>query len=130
MKSTTILTPYFLDNPLAGLAALEEKGWILNQEPLPESMVVKRIAILHTALAKHVEGILGDGGLPVSIAGDCCTALGVYAGLVRAGINPTLIWFDAHGDFNTWETSPSGFLGGMPLAMLAGLGSVSARLVP
>jgi len=33
-----------------------------------------------------------------------------------------LIWFDAHGDFNTWETTPSGFLGGMPLAMLAGLG--------
>jgi len=52
----------------------------------------------------------------------CCTALGIYAGLVRSGINPTLIWFDAHGDFNTWETSPSGFLGGMPLAMLAGLG--------
>jgi arginase len=33
-----------------------------------------------------------------------------------------LIWFDAHGDFNTRETSPSGFLGGMPLAMLTGLG--------
>jgi arginase len=33
-----------------------------------------------------------------------------------------LIWFDAHGDFNTWETSPSGFLGGMPLAMLVGRG--------
>ncbi|MEZ4518878.1 MAG: arginase family protein [Chloroflexota bacterium] len=33
-----------------------------------------------------------------------------------------LIWFDAHGDFNTWETSPSGFLGGMPLAMAVGRG--------
>jgi arginase len=44
------------------------------------------------------------------------------AGLQRAGIEPLLIWFDAHGDFNTWETTPSGFLGGMPLAMLAGLG--------
>jgi len=33
-----------------------------------------------------------------------------------------VIWFDGHGDFNTWETTPSGFLGGMALAMLAGLG--------
>jgi arginase len=37
-------------------------------------------------------------------------------------VNPYLIWLDAHGDFNTWETTPSGFLGGMPLAMLVGLG--------
>ncbi|MFN2280755.1 MAG: arginase family protein, partial [Anaerolineales bacterium] len=44
------------------------------------------------------------------------------AGLTRSGVDPPLIWFDAHGDFNTWETTPSGFLGGMPLAMLAGLG--------
>src|SRR2546430_13730121 len=34
----------------------------------------------------------------------------------------TLSRSDAHGDFNTWETTRSGFLGGMPLAMLAGLG--------
>jgi arginase len=60
--------------------------------------------------------------VPVSIAGDCCTAIGVMAGLQRAGIEPLFIWFDAHGDFNTWETTPSGFLGGMPLAMIAGLG--------
>jgi len=46
----------------------------------------------------------------------------MLAGLRRAGKNPVLIWFDAHGDFNTRETSPSGFLGGMPLAMLAGRG--------
>ena len=58
----------------------------------------------------------------MSIAGDCCAAIGVLAGLQRAGVEPTLIWFDAHGDFNTWETTPSGFLGGMPLAMLVGRG--------
>ena len=62
------------------------------------------------------------GQRPVSIAGDCCATLGVLAGLQRAGVQPTLIWLDAHGDFNTWDTSPSGFLGGMPLAMLAGRG--------
>jgi arginase len=46
----------------------------------------------------------------------------MLAGLSWAGLDPILVWFDAHGDFNTPETTPSGFLGGMPLAMLAGLG--------
>ena len=47
------------------------------------------------------------------------------AGLQRAGLDFKLIWFDAHGDFNTPETTPSGFLGGMPLAMLAGRGDLT-----
>ena len=55
-------------------------------------------------------------------AGDCLAAIGVLAGLQRAGIDPSLIWFDAHGDFHTWETTRSGFLGGMPLAMIVGRG--------
>ena len=46
----------------------------------------------------------------------------MMAGLQRCGQHPALIWLDSHGDFNTWETSPSGFLGGMPLAMLTGRG--------
>jgi arginase len=48
--------------------------------------------------------------------------LPVIAGLQRAGVAPRLLWLDAHGDFNTAETSPSGFIGGMPLAMLVGRG--------
>lgn len=48
--------------------------------------------------------------------------LAYWPGLQRAGIDPNLIWFDAHGDFNTWETTSSGFPGGMPLAMIVGKG--------
>jgi arginase len=44
------------------------------------------------------------------------------AGLARAGVRPVLLWLDAHGDFNTHETTISGFVGGMPLAMLTGRG--------
>ena len=36
------------------------------------------------------------------------------------GIYPTIVWLDAHGDFNTHKTSPSGFIGGMALAILTG----------
>ena len=83
------------------------------------------MSILHKEIAKHVSAALTGGSLPVSIAGDCCTAIGVMAGLQKARIQPLFIWFDAHGDFNTWETTPSGFLGGMPLAMIAGMGEQS-----
>lgn len=117
-----ILTPYFLDQPLPALEDLSQNGWQINRAAPAETTVVRRLAEIHSGLAALVEGALSAGRRPVSIAGDCCTALGLLAGLDRAGIAPHLIWFDAHGDFNTWETTPSGFLGGMPLAMLAGLG--------
>ncbi|NIS82127.1 MAG: hypothetical protein GTO14_18395 [Anaerolineales bacterium] len=80
------------------------------------------MSILHESLAARVAESVRDGSLTLSIAGDCCTTIGVLAGLQRADVSPLLVWFDAHGDFNTWDTTPSGFLGGMPLAMLAGIG--------
>ncbi len=122
MKTNTVLTPYFLDQNLPGLENILESDWTLNKQALPKSTTLTRMSIVHSALADYVESALQEGDLPVSVAGDCCTAVGVLAGIRRAGIEPLLIWFDAHGDFNTWETTPSGFLGGMPLAMLAGLG--------
>ncbi len=122
MEPKYLLTPYFLDQPLSGLAGLERPGWVLIEPSLSGNTQVERLAVIHEELAGQVEEILRQERVPVSIAGDCCTALGFYAGLKRSGIDPQLIWFDAHGDFNTWETTPSGFLGGMPLAMLAGLG--------
>jgi len=125
MNRRTILTPYFLDQALPGLKALAEPGWIINEQELPQADLLTRISGLHTALAVQVEGAVQEGQLPISLAGDCCTAIGVLAGLKRAEQYPLLIWFDAHGDFNTRETSPSGFLGGMPLAMLAGLGDLT-----
>jgi arginase len=52
--------------------------------------------------------------------GDCCTALGVVAGLQAARGQVGIVWFDAHGDVQTPETTTSGFLGGMPLRLLTG----------
>jgi arginase len=64
----------------------------------------------------------GNGALV--LAGDDTAAIGVVAGLqaaVGAGTPVGIVWLDAHGDFNTPETSYSGILAGMPLAILAGL---------
>jgi arginase len=54
------------------------------------------------------------------ISGDCSTALGTMAGLQHAGLDPAVVWFDAHADVQTLETTTSGYLGGLPLRILAG----------
>lgn len=122
MKNQFILTPYFIDEYWPELEDLAQEDWVLNKVDLSQGEQQSRMSLLHEPLAAFVHEAVIRGDRPVSIAGDCCTTIGVLAGLQRAEIDPTLIWFDAHGDFNTWETTPSGFLGGMPLAMLVGRG--------
>jgi arginase len=58
------------------------------------------------------------------VGGDCCAHAGAMAGLRRARPERRLAiaWFDAHGDFNTPDTTPSGHVWGMPFAMLCGRG--------
>lgn len=122
MTDQFVLTPFFLDEPLAGVDDLADPDWIVNRPQLAEGETQARMAALYEPLAAAVETAVRAGKRPVSVAGDCCAALGMIAGLQRATMDPKLIWFDAHGDFNTWQTSPSGFLGGMPLAMMVGRG--------
>ena len=69
-------------------------------------------------IAAAVRGARDARRFPLVLAGNCNSALGTVAGL---GAGTTgVVWFDAHGDFNTPETSASGFLDGMALATLTG----------
>ena len=125
MKNKIALTPIFLDEPVPGLEDLWQPDWTLNKPELPHGDRLSRMSVVHEAIAGFAEESITSGQRPVSIAGDCCTSIGMLAGLQRAGISPTLIWLDAHGDFNTMETTPSGFLGGMPLALIVGKGELT-----
>ena len=58
---------------------------------------------------------------PLVFASDCTSCMGMVKGLESYA--PAILWYDSHGDFNTPETSESGFLGGMPLAALVGRGN-------
>jgi arginase len=73
---------------------------------------------LNQALAGRVRSITEEGGIPVVLAGNCNTAVGSLAGL--SAYDPGVLWFDAHGDFNTPETTVGGFLDGMALAIATG----------
>ena len=61
---------------------------------------------------------------PLVLGGCCCTHVGAVEGLAARHDRLALIWFDAHGDLNTPETSPTGNLWGMPLRMLLDSGAV------
>ncbi|MFZ0547116.1 MAG: arginase family protein [Candidatus Promineifilaceae bacterium] len=116
------MTPYFIDTPVPDLERLARPDWQVNKVIMRGGRPQERMLGLYKPLTKMVARRAGQGGRPVSVAGDCCTTIAVLGGLQRAGLNPTLLWLDAHGDFNTWQTTPSNFLGGMPLAMLVGRG--------
>ena len=79
---------------------------------------------VYRSLAEQVSTTVMSGGLPLILAGNCGSSLGTVSG-VRAGAPDDqsaigVIWLDAHADFNTPDTTPSGFLDGMALAALTG----------
>ena len=75
-----------------------------------------------TELAEKVAAIVEKGEFPLVLGGDHSIAIGTIAGLTSKYKNLGVIWYDAHADMNTAETSPSGNIHGMPLAVTMGLG--------
>lgn len=76
----------------------------------------------NTNLAQKVEAVVKAGSFPLVLGGDHSIAIGTLAGLASSYNNLGVIWYDAHADMNTSETSPSGNVHGMPLAVCIGLG--------
>jgi arginase len=76
------------------------------------------VLIVNRQLAQAVRDAVVSNTVPIVLAGSCDVSLGVIGGLEhdRCGI----VWFDAHGDFNTPDTTVTGFFGGMPLAVVTG----------
>jgi arginase len=73
---------------------------------------------LAARLSERVSAARADGALPIVLAGNCATAMGTLAGLGDA--DPAILWLDAHADLNTPETTRSGMLDGMALAIATG----------
>lgn len=118
-----ILTPQYFEQPEPALATavLSDARMVNGPHAIPDRGP-ESMARLHAPIAEFVRDATRADERAVSVAGDCCAAAPVLAGLRAGGVEPQLVWIDAHGDFNTPETSPSQFLGGMPLAMIAGRG--------
>jgi arginase len=86
----------------------------LPADPPPRE--VRAAFEIAAALAERVAA--SAGALPIILAGNCATAMGTLAGL--ADHDPAIVWLDAHADLNTPETTRSGMLDGMALAIATG----------
>jgi arginase len=123
--------PFHLDERVEGFAAPVAVGETIEAEPAGEGRAEgqqwQRVAALQERLAEAVARAADSAarrtaGPAAVFAGDCPSGVGVVAGLQRAGADPAVVWFDAHGDFNTEETTETGYLGGFPLAEISGRG--------
>lgn len=116
---------------------LSDLGWIVQDDgdiappppatiPTPEGRAKRfpEIAAWTRAIHARVSNALSRGGLPIALGGDHAMAMGTVnaasAHAKAAGREFFVLWLDAHADFNTPATSPSGNVHGMPVAMLTG----------
>ena len=117
----TILVPFHLDERVDGLPFPD--ALVIEPGSLPDAPPWERLAALYDPVA----GEVAAADRPLVVSADCTTSLGTLAGLQRKGCDPAIAWFDAHGDFNTHETTVTGYLGGMPLALAVGRGDPTLR---
>ncbi len=107
----------------AGIETTEPRESTLPKGERVEGPIAANIGALGRHTATIVSEALSDGNPVLVLAGDDTASIGVVSGaqLALEGKKLGLIWIDAHADFNTPETSMSGILAGMPVAILAGL---------
>lgn len=79
---------------------------------------VERIFAINADLAREVAATRGRDATPIVLSGNCNCCIGTTAGL-GAG-RTAIVWLDAHGDFNTPETTTTGYFDGQPLAVAVG----------
>jgi arginase len=139
MNVTIIGVPYDLDRPYTGMGrapdALLDAGLAQRLEAVGCATILAemvdipegddpredRIGRLQTRVGYEVARSRAAGFFPIVVGGDCLNSLGTLAGMLDPA-NTGVVWLDAHGDFNTPETTISGYLGGMPLACAVGRG--------
>jgi arginase len=103
-----------------GGEAMAEAAWL--ELPYPETSVVEADSLEEQSL-----GLAADlPERPLVLGGCCCAHVGAVEGLAARQGRMSLIWFDAHGDLNTIESSPSGNAWATPLRMLVDSGAVLA----
>ena len=116
----------FLDHGLMDL--LDEQGhdvsepvWIELPKGERTRDAVTNLGRIARRTAEAVRAALQEeDDFALVLEGDCTHAVGAIGGLAQATGNAGVVWFDAHGDLNTMETTTSGFLGGMPYAVALG----------
>ncbi len=94
----------------------------------PRAKYLAEVAEVNRILADRVEQVVAEGAIPLVLGGDQSISIGTIAGVAsyyrQRGEKIGVLWFDAHADMNTPETTPSGNIHGMPYAVSLGLGAL------
>lgn len=111
-----------------GYSVYDEGDILANKplSPLTDGLKLRyldEVARVNTELCNKVSKVMGEGRFPLVLGGDHSIAIGTIAGVQQHNKNLGVIWFDAHGDINTEETSPTGNIHGMPVAVSLGYGN-------
>jgi arginase len=114
-----VVAPYHLDEYLPSLATAVPSAEVVLGAPPDGATPWTRFGSLRELVAGAVERVSGHGRIDV-VTGDCLLAAGTLLGLQRAGVDPAVVWFDAHGDLHTVDSSTSGYAGGMALRVVTG----------
>ena len=106
-------------------SALRSAGLEVHTEYVESSLAFRTEVATHFELcalvAGQVSGAVAEGRRPIVLSGNCGIAMGTVAGLLDGGGSEVgVVWLDAHGEFNTPDTSASGFLDGMGLTVITG----------
>jgi len=102
-----------IDVPIAETREIQDK----RLKYLPEIVEVNKK--LYQAVAQAIK----EGVIPLVIGGDHSLGIGSLAGCAASGKQFGVIWFDTHGDYNSLDTTQSGNIHGMPLAVANGIGA-------
>ena len=99
-------------------------GHVVGSPGVPEvrdwSVDLPDAAPVFEAATAELEAAFAGGELPVLTASDCSICIATFPAVLEREPDAHFAWIDAHGDFNTPDTTPSGFLGGMCLAAACG----------
>ena len=112
---------YLMEGGLAEMLSSTERPSLSFAHVLPEVDPPAEVATafeLDRLVAEQVREAVAGGEFPLVLSGNCNTAVGTIAGLGAADLG--VVWFDAHADFNTPETTATGFTDGMGLAVAVG----------
>jgi len=118
----TVLLPFHQDERVGpdSIELPSPAGYQTVEPRLPDGDQWTRLVQLYDVLGSDVAASVTAGEATTVVTGDCLALLGTLAGVQRAGLEPSIVWFDAHGDVNTMSSSTSGYPGGMALRMALG----------
>lgn len=112
-----------LGHTVADLGDLVVPGPEHSDPGHPSARYLKEIVEVCRELSRRVADVVKAGRVPLVLGGDHSLSVGTVSGVRQVHPNTGIIWLDAHGDFNTPDTTPSGNVHGMSLAALLGLGA-------